>query len=340
MAFARLASFRKSIKEKREQQEQEKKRLKCQQEVKHIILEILDTEESYIKNLEIVIDGYMQHFREPNPIVSIPDDLKIRARLIFNNIEEIYSFHKDYFFMLLKDNSDCPNKLAKQFVRCESEFHMYSKYCSKREFSVIIVRRYSDYFENLSRELGQKHTIEFFLMQPPQQMFRYKLLLDRLVENVHAIERESPMLDEASKVIKRIVAEANFFKCVDGIFKYPGDITEQGKLIHHDFLNCKNKKKWVRYYVFMFKYILLFTIKSRSENRYLYQRQIPMNKFKIEKGDPFKIISTETHSDLIIVCRGDNQESNHNWLEKIQNELKLQEEFAAELQNPTDDISI
>ncbi|XP_073826597.1 rho guanine nucleotide exchange factor 25-like [Musca autumnalis] len=337
MALARL-SFRKSKREKNEQLEL--KRQKSQQDVKYIIGELLETEENYIKKLNVIIDGYMQQFREPNPSVPIPDDLKIRARLIFNNIEDIYSFHKEYFLKLLQDNQHSPIEVAKQFLRCESQFHMYSKYCSKKDYSAPIIRQYSDYFNKISRELGEKQPIDSLLMQPTQRIIHYKNMLERLVDKVHSIDKENTLIDEALEVIGRIVAEADNYKCVDGIFNYPGDITEQGKLIHHDFLNCKYKKKSVRLYVFLFKRILLFTEKTKSANVYSYKMQIPTNKFKIEKGNPFTITSTEPNSNMTIVCRGDTPESNHNWLEKIQNELKLHAELAAELENPSEDFLV
>ncbi|XP_005185543.1 rho guanine nucleotide exchange factor 25 [Musca domestica] len=313
----------------------ELKRQKSQIDLLHTIEELISTEESYIGSLSNIVNGYIQQFREPEPKVPIPKDLKTLAHLIFNNIEDIYQFHKTYFYDALKASQHSPNDLAKQFLRCESQFHMYSKFCSKTNMSQQIVSRYKDYFNTIGSVLGRKNSIDSDLMHPTQRLIHYKMIMGRLVNDIHVMGCEGQVVDKAYEMIERIVKETDSFKAVDGICNYPGDITCQGKLIHSDFLNCKHDKKSLLYYVFIFKHIMLFT-ERRGKDIYNYKMQIPMNKLKLEKGNPFILTTAEPNSRLNIRCRGQTPEDHRIWLEKIQSELSLQAQLIAELENPSD----
>ena len=51
----------------------------------------MDTERDYVKDLGLIIDGYIAHMHN-NPV---PDDMNGRDKLIFGNIEQIYVFHRE-----------------------------------------------------------------------------------------------------------------------------------------------------------------------------------------------------------------------------------------------------
>lgn len=58
-----------------------------------VLQELVDTEERYVTDLAMIVDGYMQMMR--NPEIPIPDDLKDgKDKIIFGNIEAIYEWHK------------------------------------------------------------------------------------------------------------------------------------------------------------------------------------------------------------------------------------------------------
>lgn len=57
----------------------------------YVLRELVDTERDYVKDLGLIIDGYIAHMHN-NPV---PDDMNGRDKLIFGNIEQIYVFHRE-----------------------------------------------------------------------------------------------------------------------------------------------------------------------------------------------------------------------------------------------------
>lgn len=62
----------------------------------HALEELVSSEEAYVKDLELIVDGYMREIKNPNSNIPVPDDLKSgKARMVFGNIEAIYDWHKE-----------------------------------------------------------------------------------------------------------------------------------------------------------------------------------------------------------------------------------------------------
>lgn len=62
----------------------------------HALKELISSEEIYVQDLALIIDGYMREIKDPNSDIPVPDDLKSgKARMVFGNIEAIYDWHKE-----------------------------------------------------------------------------------------------------------------------------------------------------------------------------------------------------------------------------------------------------
>lgn len=58
--------------------------------------ELVHTEESYVKDLSRIVEGYMREIKDPNNNIPMPDDLKgDKVWMVFGNIEAIYEWHKE-----------------------------------------------------------------------------------------------------------------------------------------------------------------------------------------------------------------------------------------------------
>ncbi|TKC52857.1 hypothetical protein EI555_003439 [Monodon monoceros] len=82
---------------------EESRVLECEQ--KRIIRDLLETEETYIKEIKNIIDGYiipmdfiwLKHL--------IPDVLRNNKEFLFGNIRELYEFHNRYIFIqIIREN--------------------------------------------------------------------------------------------------------------------------------------------------------------------------------------------------------------------------------------------
>lgn len=62
----------------------------------HALEELVQSEEAYVQDLSLIIDGYIREIRDPNSDIPIPDDLKGgKERMVFGNIEAIYEWHRE-----------------------------------------------------------------------------------------------------------------------------------------------------------------------------------------------------------------------------------------------------
>ena len=59
-----------------------------------VLKELFDTEQAYVKDLELIVDGYIRAMRDQSSEIAMPEDLKNgKDRMVFGNIEAIYEFH-------------------------------------------------------------------------------------------------------------------------------------------------------------------------------------------------------------------------------------------------------
>lgn len=61
----------------------------------YVLNELIKTEEVYVDDLSMIVDGYIREIRNPNSDIPMPDDLKGgKERMVFGNVEVIYDFHR------------------------------------------------------------------------------------------------------------------------------------------------------------------------------------------------------------------------------------------------------
>lgn len=62
----------------------------------HAIKELVQSEEQYVQDLSLIVDGYIREIRDPDSDIPMPDDLKSgKERMVFGNIEAIYEWHRE-----------------------------------------------------------------------------------------------------------------------------------------------------------------------------------------------------------------------------------------------------
>ena len=58
---------------------------------RYVLQELHDTEVDYVKDLGLVVDGYMKTMQE----MSLPEELNGRDKIVFGNIHQIMDWHKE-----------------------------------------------------------------------------------------------------------------------------------------------------------------------------------------------------------------------------------------------------
>lgn len=61
----------------------------------YVLQELISTEEAYVRDLSMIVEGYIATMRDPDCEIPMPEDLKDgKDKLVFGNIEVIYDWHK------------------------------------------------------------------------------------------------------------------------------------------------------------------------------------------------------------------------------------------------------
>lgn len=62
---------------------------------KFVLEELVNTERDYVRDLGLVVDGYLELLRSESEF-TVPEDLKNgKDKIIFGNIEAIYEWHRE-----------------------------------------------------------------------------------------------------------------------------------------------------------------------------------------------------------------------------------------------------
>lgn len=61
-----------------------------------VLRELIDTEEAYVRDLALIVEGYIAQMRDPDCDIPMPEDLKSgKDKMVFGNIEAIYEWHRE-----------------------------------------------------------------------------------------------------------------------------------------------------------------------------------------------------------------------------------------------------
>lgn len=62
----------------------------------YALKELVHTEETYVQDLSLIVEGYIPVIRDENSEIPIPVDLKEgKERMVFGNLEAIYEWHRE-----------------------------------------------------------------------------------------------------------------------------------------------------------------------------------------------------------------------------------------------------
>lgn len=64
---------------------------------RHVMMELIETEKTYVSELDSVIEGYQKQMSNSELKHMIPPTLQNRADILFGNMSDILAFHRDVF---------------------------------------------------------------------------------------------------------------------------------------------------------------------------------------------------------------------------------------------------
>ncbi|XP_033833580.1 rho guanine nucleotide exchange factor 17-like [Periophthalmus magnuspinnatus] len=185
---------------------------------KHVMMTLLDTEQSYVESLRTLIQGYMRPLKQPDS-GSIVDPLLVDE--MFYQIPEILEHHEHF----LDQVTDCVNQwhdrqtvghLLIQSFSKEDLANMYSAYIDNflnAKDAVRIAKEakpaFHKFLEQNMRENKEKQALGDLMIKPVQRIPRYELIVKDLLKHTPEDHPDHPYLLDAQRDIKRLAEKIN-----------------------------------------------------------------------------------------------------------------------------------
>ncbi|XP_053289185.1 triple functional domain protein [Pleuronectes platessa] len=312
----------------------------------YVLLELVETERDYVRDLGSVVEGYISRMKEEG----VPDDMRGKDKIVFGNIHQIYDWHKDFFLGELERCLEDPDRLATLFVKQERRLHMYIVYCQNKPKSEHIVSEYIDtYFEDLKQRMGHRLQITDLLIKPVQRIMKYQLLL----KDLHKISKKAGVdtleLEKAVEVMCVVPKRCNDMMNVGRLQGFEGKIVAQGRLILQDTFMVSDQdggllSRMKERRVFLFEQIVIFSEpldkkKGFSTPGYLFKNNIKVSWLGLEENtdDPCKFTLTSRSSSGSLeryTLHSTSPGVSQVWVHQVSQILENQRNFLNALTSP------
>ncbi|XP_076357298.1 uncharacterized protein LOC143250517 isoform X2 [Tachypleus tridentatus] len=248
-----------------------------------VILEIVDTERTYVNDLQEIIEGYFQYLSTEDNKIS-----KFTLRELSGNIEDIYKFNRNF----LKELENCgldPVEVSRCFVKNSTGFAIYTQYCTNYPRSVEVLTKLMQNSQTAEifreRQLALRHRLPLgsYLLKPVQRITKYQLLLTNLVKHLDKDGDGYPDIKNAISVMTGLVFHINDMKrrhedavrvqeIQSLLYEWEGqDLTTYGELAAEGTFRMLGAK--ASRHLFLFDKILLIA-KKKEEGKLSYKDHI------------------------------------------------------------------
>ncbi|XP_050637519.1 kalirin isoform X35 [Macaca thibetana thibetana] len=316
-----------------------------------VLNELVQTEKDYVKDLGIVVEGFMKRIEEKG----VPEDMRGKDKIVFGNIHQIYDWHKDFFLAELEKCIQEQDRLAQLFIKHERKLHIYVWYCQNKPRSEYIVAEYDTYFEEVKQEINQRLTLSDFLIKPIQRITKYQLLLkgpywlslsrgEKIVSGRPWIQVH-PSRTKAVELMCLVPKRCNDMMNLGRLQGFEGTLTAQGKLLQQDTfyvieLDAGMQSRTKERRVFLFEQIVIFSELLRKGSLtpgYMFKRSIKMNYLVLEENvdnDPCKFALMNRETSERVILQAANADIQQAWVQDINQVLETQRDFLNALQSP------
>ncbi|XP_021962830.1 kalirin isoform X3 [Folsomia candida] len=291
-----------------------------------IMTELLQTERSYVKDLQVCIDFYLFELRASS---KDPSGLKAKEKIIFGNIEEIYEFHKEIFVKEMEKYESLPEDIGHCFVTWAHKFDMYVSYCKNKPESTTMLMKngVGTFFDNIQREHNLEHSIPAYLIKPVQRITKYQLLLKDLLS---CCEEGQGEIKDGLEHMLNVPKKANDAMHLSLLEGCDVPLDKLGEVILQENFQVWDPKQIIRKarerHVFLFEQYLLFSKEvkdSSGKAKYIYKNKLLTSDLGVTEcieGDDCKFAvwtGRSPISDYKIVIKASLCETKRSWVKKL-----------------------
>ncbi|XP_076682836.1 guanine nucleotide exchange factor still life isoform X4 [Andrena cerasifolii] len=275
------------------------------EKLKKVILELIETERTYVKNLNNLLENYL----EPLKRETFLSNAEINA--LFGNIQEIVTFQRqflqnlDHAIEMEADfsNFDHPSQfkgvlfsVGSAFLYYVNHFKLYSSFCASHSKAQKVLhpnegnQALQEFLQARNPRQQHSSTLESYLIKPIQRILKYPLLLQQLRNLTDERSEEHQHLIEALKGMEKVAEHINEMQRIheeygaifDHLFRQhqksckqpidlsPGDLLYYGGvewLNISDFLGKIKKGLELHAMCFVFKSAVVFLCKERLRQK-------------------------------------------------------------------------
>ncbi|CAF1302912.1 unnamed protein product, partial [Adineta ricciae] len=250
---------------------------------RHVVTELLVTEQVYVEELRTIIEGYMAKFDDSEYSRLLPAVIAQNKSILFSNLPEIYTFHDRLFLRdlqqiyansLLINSYSVGSAIASCFIKRKSNFKLYEQYVLNKSQSERIWEQYCSghtFFIKIQQSLNQRLPLDSYLLKPIQRVTQYQLLLKEMIKYTRH-EQERIHLQDALSVMLNILSYLNDVMHLTQIVGYPDNLNTLGqiRLRAENCLLSKEKRRGTVYTraktstrdIFLFERVLLLCKKK------------------------------------------------------------------------------
>uniref|UniRef100_A0A8D0HNN8 Rho guanine nucleotide exchange factor 17 n=1 Tax=Sphenodon punctatus TaxID=8508 RepID=A0A8D0HNN8_SPHPU len=185
---------------------------------KHVIMTLLDTEQSYVESLRTLMQGYMKPLKQPeNSILCDP----YLVDEIFHQIPELLEHHEQFLEQIIEcvQNWHEKQKVGDLLVQSFSKDILVSIYSSyidnflNAKDAVRIAKEarpaFMKFLEQSMRENKEKQALSDLMIKPVQRIPRYELLVKDLLKHTPEDHPDHSSLMDAQRNIKQVAEKIN-----------------------------------------------------------------------------------------------------------------------------------
>ncbi|XP_053674323.1 protein still life, isoform SIF type 1 [Anopheles nili] len=275
------------------------------EKLRKVILELVDTEKSYVKHLNNLLEYYLEplkretflSYAEITALFGNIQEIVTFQRQFLNNLEEALDLEPD--FHQLEHPSQFKNVLfaiGSAFLYYVNHFKLYSSFCASHSKAQKVLhpnegnQALQEFLAARNPKQQHSSTLESFLIKPIQRILKYPLLLQQLrnltdpnaAEHLHLVEALKGMEKVAEHINEMQRIHEEYGAIFDHLFRQhqksckqpidlsPGDLLYYGGvewLNISDFLGKIKKGLELHAMCFVFKSAVVFLCKERLRQK-------------------------------------------------------------------------
>ncbi|XP_018320599.1 rho guanine nucleotide exchange factor 17 [Agrilus planipennis] len=184
----------------------------------HVVVELYDTERSYVESLQILVTKYLEPLKNPENAILLDASL---VDEIFYQIPTILSHHQKFLEELKGrlEQWDLKQKVGDIFLEIFSRtsvIESYTNYVNNWKRARDIIKNaqqtkpaFARFLETTAREHKGKLALDSLLIKPIQKFPKYELLLQRLIKHTDPSHPDYPLLLSAQKEVHELLLKIN-----------------------------------------------------------------------------------------------------------------------------------